>query len=164
MSQEAVEIGDIVLIPDGERLIVSISTQEPFSTWSVAGAQRAIQILQPWIEEQQAKTAPGKPTKTRHVSAYDYHACRDYLERRDGYAERDYAGRFTGNSTAPYQDFWHFVLEYVPDMGNGHFFTMEEDWLLDAEPWQQEILLKYLDTFGEVGEDGKRFVELYAWW
>lgn len=41
---------------------------------------------------------------------------------------------------------------------------LPEDWKTDVQPWQQELLLKYLETFGEVGEDGKRFVNFYGWW
>lgn len=104
-----------------------------------------------------------KPTKRHHVDAYDYHECRDYLQARDGYEERDYAGKYQGHPEAPYQDFWHFVLD-KEEITNGGSFTMCEWWKKEAEPWEQDILLKYLDTFGERGEDGDRTIDFYVGW
>ena len=53
MSQEAVEIGDITLIPDRDRIIVEISTQESWSCWSTEGARLAISVLQAWVDRQE---------------------------------------------------------------------------------------------------------------
>ena len=162
MSQNPIEIGDIELIPEADRFIVSIWTQDVQAAWSVADARRAIEVLQAWVAGQES--ARGKPTKTYHVHAYDYHACCHYLQQRDGYDERDYAGRYTSHPTAPYQDFWHFVLDQAPEITNGSAFVMQESWGQDAEPWQQEILQKYLDTFGEEGDEGERVVDFYVGW
>ena len=112
-----------------------------------------------------ASPALPKPEKRWHVYAYDYHECRDYLQARDGYNERDYAGKFTGNFQAPYQDFWHFVIAKCPHIRSaGCEFVMHEGWKKDAEPWQHDILLKYLDTFGQIHNAGERFIDFYVWW
>jgi hypothetical protein len=105
-----------------------------------------------------------KPIKRHHLFAYDYHECSTYLQARDGYDERDYAGTFQGHPDAPYQDFWHFVLDKDCEIRNHSVFVMYESWRKEAEPWQQEILLKYLETFGERDDDGERFIEFYVWW
>lgn len=106
-----------------------------------------------------------KPTRLT-LTAYDYNACRAYLQARDGYDERDYAGRFsTGDRTRPYQDFWHFLCDRAPELHNGSFLTLCEWWKEGAEPWQQEILDKYLTTFGvRDPATGERCVTLYVSW
>ena len=107
-----------------------------------------------------------KPEKRWHVYAYAYHECRDYLQARDGYDERDYAGTFRGHPQAPYQDFWHFVLEQAPHLcSEGACFTMDDSWTVDVEPWQRAIVLKYLETFGQAdSSDGARYIDFYVWW
>lgn len=105
-----------------------------------------------------------KPVKKCHIYAYDYRECRDYLQARDGYDERDYASKFQGDAGPPYQDFWHFVLDKDPEIHNGCEVVMDESWAEGAEPWQQEILRKYLDAFGETGLLGERVVNVYVWW
>jgi len=112
-----------------------------------------------------ASPALRKPAKRHHIAAYDYHECRDYLQARDGYDERDYAGTFAGHPEAPYQDFWHFVLTQAPHIcSEGAFFVMEDAWAVDAEPWQQAIVRTYLDAFGETDADGERCIDFYVAW
>ena len=103
-----------------------------------------------------------KPEK-KSITAYDYHECRDYLQRIHGYDERDYLGTFKGNDDAPYQDFWHFVLDQNGSIHNDCFFTMHEEWADGAEPWQKQILTYYLDAFGE-GKKGERSIYFHVWW
>ena len=106
---------------------------------------------------------PTKQTKT----CYDYHQCRNYLQDKYGYNERDYANRFKKpyNASAPYQDFWHFVLEMAPNITNGSFFVMDEYWLDEAShEWQKQILNYYLDEFGEYEDTGSRTIEFYIEW
>ena len=107
-----------------------------------------------------------KPIKRHHVFAYDYDECRKYLETRDGYDEHDYAGTFAGHPEAPYQNFWHFVTDKVPDIQNDSCFVMEEAWKEDAELWQQEILMKYLEAFGERSDHPphERSIQFYVSW
>lgn len=97
-----------------------------------------------------------KPTKVHRPVLLDYHQCRDYLQAKHGYNERDYARHFHGADAAtndrPYQDFWHWVCDICcPE--NGGTITLS-DYLLDSckEPWQREILERYLSEFGE-GQD-----------
>lgn len=106
-----------------------------------------------------------KPIKRHHIYAYDYTECSNYLQARDGYDERDYLGKFHGHPDAPYYDFWHWVLDKAPDIHSGSTFTMCESWGKHAEPWQQEILAKYLETFGEADTaNGERYIDFYVWW
>lgn len=103
-----------------------------------------------------------KPTK-KTVQFYDYVECSNHLQKKYSYDERNYAGKkFNGKKDdAPYQDFWHFVL-YKTDLGNDSYFTMDNSWLKDAkEPWQKEILERYLSEFGE-GKD--REICFHVWW
>lgn len=112
---------------------------------------------------QQLAIGVKKPDK-KVMTYYDYDECRQYLEKKYGYDERDYAGRFTGrgNERAPYQDFWHFVVE----KGSAHndaLMVMSEWWKEGAEPWQAEILERYLSEFGE-GDPGDRSIEFWVSW
>ena len=106
---------------------------------------------------------PSKPTKHARW-AYDYAECRDYLQARDGYDERDVAGHFAGHPEAPYQDFWHFVCAQVPGLSNPSEFVMDDSWAEDAEPWQQEILEKYLEVFGETDAQGNHCIPFSVSW
>lgn len=109
----------------------------------------------------------GKPKKkTWHL--FDYIECNLFIENKYEINTRDYAGKFTsseqtsGVSSAPYQDFWHFVLDKAP-ISNGCIMTMCEWWFDGAEVWQREIGMMFLDEFGE-GENGDRSIEFYVWW
>ena len=106
-------------------------------------------------------TKPKEKTKT----AYDYNECRDWLQAKYGYDERDYAGKYASpipNPSAPYQDFWHFVLDQTP-VHNGCYINIEDSWLEDAAPWQREIINRYLDHFGTTG-DGYRCALFWVEW
>ena len=104
---------------------------------------------------------------------YDYHKCRDYLQEKFGYNERDYAGRFNKKGKRitkvtleiPYQDFWHWVLD-KHEVHNGSFLTFDRQSLKyydedkTIKPWQREIYCHYLDEFA----DEKGELEMYVWW
>lgn len=92
---------------------------------------------------------------------YDYHECRNYLENKFGYDERDYAGHFI-DENLPYKDFWHFVVD-KGGVTNDSTFVMSEWWFEDAEDWQREIGTRYLDEFGE-GEPGDRSILFCVSW
>lgn len=110
---------------------------------------------------------PVKQTKTY----YDYNECRNYLENKYGYDERDYSKRFkrkdgklTGiNNDVEYRDFWHWVLDHN-QISNGCFITFYkedlEDPEMDFEDWQKEIYKRYIDEFAD--ENGE--LEMYVWW
>ena len=109
-----------------------------------------------------------KPEQKTRV-AYHYNECRDWLQEQYGYDERDYAGKWswaTGaakmDESRPYQDFWHFVCD-IADVHNGCYIVMDEGWLEDAEPWQAEIVNRYLEHFGRV-VDGVRLAEFWVEW
>lgn len=106
-----------------------------------------------------------KPKKHKK-EYYDYNECRDYLQEKYGYDERDYLGMFTGktvNDNVEYQDFWHWVCDNY-EIHNGCCITFDMELLKEKDiyikPWQKEILKHYLEEFAD--ENGK--VELYVWW
>jgi len=127
-----------------------------------------------------------KPVKKTR-EAFDYHECRDYLQDKYQYSERDYAGHFgepAQNSPAvaaapieknesvawdeerpPYWDFWHFVIDHT-EMHNGTYITMSEEWLPMATDWQKEIIQHYIDEFAEPAthDEECREVEFYVEW
>jgi hypothetical protein len=111
-----------------------------------------------------------RPVKRHHDEpCYDYEECRRYLEKRDGYQERDYAQSYRHGRTqegVPTQDFWLFVCANAPDVSSdGRYIVMADWWKAGAEPWQQEILEKYLSTFGEFEPaSGERILVLYVSW
>lgn len=99
------------------------------------------------------------------VTYYDYRACRDYLQEKYGYNERNYAGKSALGAArdAPFQDFWLFVVQRSALDRNDSFFVMAEEWGAGAEDWQQKILGDYMDEFG-TGEQGHRVIEFHVWW
>ena len=110
-----------------------------------------------------AKLNMKKPEKIK-FELNDYHKCRDWLQRRYNYDERNYANctLTASEDDTPYQDFWHFVI----DMGNPHngsILWMHNEWRENAEEWQVEILDRYLDHFGE-GEGENRYARFWVEW
>jgi len=117
---------------------------------------------------------PGKRTK----EYYDYHECRDYLQEKYSYDERDYAGKhnhgkaaknskavtalgLTNDNDPPYWDFWHFVIDAGGVQSNSSFFHLTTEWLHgETEDWQKEIIQHYLDEFAD--KDG--MIEFYVDW
>lgn len=84
------------------------------------------------------------------VTQYDFMKCRTFVDEKYGIDQNDYAGRWKKgqhNEDAPYQDFWHFIVERG-DVHNDSTFTMFESWGEDAEDWQKLILGYYMDEFG----------------
>jgi len=94
--------------------------------------------------------------------------CRNYLNKKyncdqDNYANCNYGT--DGKADAPFQCFWHFILE-VSNLSDGSFFYsyfyMNNDWLdMAEEEWQKEILEQYLSEFGE-GKDSE--IKFYVEW
>lgn len=112
-----------------------------------------------------------KPIK--HTRTYfDYHECRDYLQEKYRYDERDYAGYHTNgkiDSSKPYQDFWvDVILNLAYNVGNETFFEMNDEWLdencYDTEDWQRTIIEYYLSEFGEADSDGFRSINFWVEW
>jgi hypothetical protein len=105
-----------------------------------------------------------KPTK-KTKSYYDYIQCRDYLQKKYDYNERDYAGKFKNRDKedVPYQDFWHWVIEHY-QVCNGCFITFSKEYLecdgKESEAWVREIYKHYIDEFAD--ENGE--LEMYCWW
>ena len=107
-----------------------------------------------------------KPEKHTPEPVYDFHACTAYLEERDRFDHRDVAGKYSsGDLSRPHQDFWHFCLDRDAEIRNGGTFVMAEWWGQGAEPWQQTLLRRYLDTFGETDPaTGERFIAFTVAW
>lgn len=104
-----------------------------------------------------------KPVPVQRQPCLDYHQCEAWVEKKLGKTLRDYAGNWQGeefNSTVPYQDFWHYVIQTGDYIHNGCYFWLqvrdESDELpLEVEPWQEEILTVFATEFSEyVDDDG----------
>jgi len=102
---------------------------------------------------------------------YDYHECRNYLQEKYGYDERDFSNQATkGGREAQTLDFWYWVIEH-DDIHNGCFVIFSKEILEDEDTdwteiddkfgnWQKEIYQHYIDEFAD--ENGE--VEFYVWW
>lgn len=94
-----------------------------------------------------------KPTP-QTIQFLDYIQCQDYINEKYKVDLRNYANKtFMPDDTAPYQDFWHHLIDQNPEIQNGSFFTM---WPLDmdyVEPWQQEIYRLFWDEFSEYADE-----------
>lgn len=106
------------------------------------------------------KPKPQKQSRTY----YDYNECRDYLQEKYDYDERDYAGKYShgnsGDGNKPYLDFWHWVIERY-EIHNGCYITFDKSELDDIEKdWIKEIYSHYLDEFAD--DNGE--LEMYVWW
>lgn len=102
-----------------------------------------------------------KPTKQK-IEYYDYSECRDYLEQKYGYDERDYAGKFKDglHDDRPYLDFWHWVVERF-NVRNGDYITFERSEIEEIEQdWVREIYTRYIDEFAD--KNGN--LEMYVGW
>jgi hypothetical protein len=104
-----------------------------------------------------------KPTK-KTTKFLDYIECRNYLNQKYKCDQDNYAGcnyGTDGKASAPFQCFWHFIIE-ISNLSNGSFFYMNYEWLdMAEEDWQKEILERYLSEFGE-GKD--REIKFYVSW
>lgn len=108
---------------------------------------------------------PKKQTK----GYYDYNQCRNYLQDKYNYDERDYAKKYYRNkknkitkvnNDKPYLDFWCWVLDNYT-INNGCFITFyKNDIKQIKEDWIKEIYSHYIDEFAD--ENGE--LEMYIWW
>lgn len=101
-------------------------------------------------------------------AAYDYIECRDYLQDKYGYNERDWAGKYKKDrverdkmdESLPDLDFWHWVCENY-QIHNGCYITFTEDELAEIqEEWVKTIYGYYLKEFAH----GTGEVTFYCWW
>jgi len=111
--------------------------------------------------------------KPRVVEQLDWSDCIEYLEKKHGFNNEDYAGMFTKgkvDDNVPYLNFWHWVLD-TKAISNGTTFTLGNDDIecLDLDDgrgdtpkdkdipeqyrgWKEKILNYVLDEFGK-GKD-----------
>ena len=85
------------------------------------------------------------------MTYYDYTECRNYLQEKYGYNERDFAGRhkvsWPENAHIPYLDFWHWVCEHH-EVFNGCMIDFSREVLDDPDTdwngeWQKEITMRF---------------------
>ncbi len=92
-----------------------------------------------------------KPVVQGQVEALDYSACSDYIANKLGIKDiRDVAGRWGGNENAPYQDWWHIVIDQT-DLSNESVISIGKDyWSTDKLPeWAVPIFEAFVSEFGE---------------
>lgn len=104
-----------------------------------------------------------KPKKQTH-RYYDYHECRDYLQKKFGYDERDYAKIYNNgkyDKDIECLDFWYWLCEHS-EIHNGCFVYFSKENLddLDGDEWVKEIYGHYIDEFAD--KNGE--LTMYAWW
>lgn len=105
-----------------------------------------------------------KKPKKQIREYYEFSDCAEYVAHKLGIKDlRDVDGKFYGNEKAEYKDFWHFLLKYNPELGNGSYLTfyeygnglsLEESGI---EKWQDKIIRKFIEEFGEEAE-------YWVWW
>lgn len=103
-----------------------------------------------------------KPTK-KTIVCWDYNKCADYISKKLGKDIRNFAGcKFkVRGKDAPYQDFWHFLIDIL-NPSRGGFIHLSNEWLDNCtEPWHKEIMEAFLVEFGE-GEN--RECEFHTDW
>lgn len=111
-----------------------------------------------------------KPGKTS-IEYYDFNECVRYINNKYNINIRDYANKFKDgdyDDNTPYLDFWHWMLKYY-DISNGcHInFVVDlsddslEEFGLEKDDWQVEIIKLFKSEFCEEGEDEINF---YVWW
>jgi hypothetical protein len=100
-----------------------------------------------------------KKPKLKTKKYYDYHECAEFIAHKLGIKNlRDVDGKYAGNKDAKYKDFWHFLLDYNPELNKGSFLTFEEYGcglsLEEAgiEEWQDKIVRAFIAEFGEDAE------------
>jgi len=89
-----------------------------------------------------------KPKPQPRAETLDYNECARYIEEKLGYKIRDVQGKFSGNPSALYLDWWHFLCNHR-DIGNPCDITISNDLLDYGKPWQNEITQAFIDEFGE---------------
>jgi len=93
-----------------------------------------------------------KPTKHSRPARYDYIECRDYLQAKHGYDERNYAEG---------KDFWHWVCKNY-EIRNDCNITFTEGKLSEIEEeWVKTIYKYYIDEFGE---GDPKIASFHCWW
>lgn len=91
-----------------------------------------------------------KKPKPKVVKHLNYHECAKYIESKLGYDLRDTLGKFK-NSYLPsveYRDFWHFIID-TQSPSNGDYIYIDSGLKEDAEPWQIEIIDRFIKEFGD---------------
>jgi len=105
-----------------------------------------------------------KPSK-RTKEAYDWNEARTYIESVHDCDLRNFANKTYDGSDGddrPYQDYWHYLIDVCYIIGNGCYFTMEDE--MEGEPWQQEITGWIFDEFGEPDDFTGRSAVFWVEW
>lgn len=90
-----------------------------------------------------------KPKK-KIVKHYDYNECAKYIAYKLGIKNlRDCAGKYSENKPdAPYQDFWHVVMDQNDNVSNGSYVWILDDWY-DCPEWAKPIADAFAEEFGK---------------
>ena len=102
-----------------------------------------------------------KPQPIQRTPVLDYHECRDYLQEKYNYKERNYANRTFGgdNNDAPYLDFWHWVVDAC-EVHNGGIMTFHKEMLeqFEDDDFHHIILTYYFNEFCPPDKDSIDFL------
>jgi|GEM_PF-2422786 len=97
-----------------------------------------------------------KKPEPRKIERLDYSECEEYIAWKLGIKNlRNVAGKSydpkSPDYKKPYQDFWHFIVNYY-DVHNGSTFTIFSEMLENAKDWQKTIIQAFIDEFGDNAE------------
>jgi hypothetical protein len=90
-------------------------------------------------------------------SYYEFNEVMHYLEKKHRKSFRNYAGtKFTGKpDDAPYQDFWHYMLDFSVVHNGGPVNMPELDYDFHPE-WVREILGYFKEFLGDEYDEPMR--------
>lgn len=104
------------------------------------------------------KTTERQKPQPKIRKIYNWRELRLYIEDKYECDIRDYAGKFSGNPVdddAPYQDFWHVMLERLPIRNGAVINVSWTDFLasdFNNEGWVLEIVGFFVAEFGSTNE------------
>ena len=100
------------------------------------------------------------------IVAYDYYECSNYIDKKYGYDQRNFAGKGQKgrvDEEVPYLDFWQAWVLKKYEINNGCYFTFSRDDLdyseMEVPDWIKTIFNHYMDEFAENDE-----IKFYVWW
>mgnify|MGYP003662320711 CR=1 FL=1 len=91
---------------------------------------------------------------TKTLKYYDWNDVTKEVEDNCNRRVRDWAGRFGKNMMkpgAPYQDFWHKILDYDPEISSGCVIYFDFDEIANVyknDSWVREVCDEYIKVVG----------------
>lgn len=94
-----------------------------------------------------------------------------YIDEKYKIDQRNYVGKSyrkdSPDYTEPYQDFWHFLIEFIPNFNNGTYSSLiVNEGLIEAceEEWQKEIARLWVTEYKEYASSDSGEVTIWVSW